>query len=119
MKKLAFVILLLVTACTEPKPPTFSPDGIWDGDLSGATMTLTLSSTGSAIIGSSVVVSGTNSLSMSVTGTWSESAVTMTFTASGYQPMTFTSSVVLPGSLGGYINGSGYTQYPTMFTKRK
>lgn len=98
----------LLGACggdsTAPEP---SIVGTWSGALQTGTMTVTLSLNESAISGSGSLIGPSESIAMTVTGTFSRPNVSLNMVAVGYEPMNYTGTLDEDVILG-RINGSGF-----------
>jgi hypothetical protein len=95
---------------------TSALSGTWTGNLSGASLTMTLVEAGGIVNGNGTFVSGATSLSLTVTGTFAAPTVALSAAAQGYAPMNITGA--LNGTtITGTVNGSGYVNTAVTLTK--
>jgi hypothetical protein len=95
---------------------TSALSGTWNGNLSGASLTMTLVEAGGIVNGNGTFVSGATSLSLTVTGTFAAPTVALSAAAQGYAPMNITGT--LNGTtITGTVNGSGYVNTAVTLTK--
>lgn len=118
------LVAIVAAACdggpSEPEaPPRPNVSGVWEAEYGGATfeMTLVHDTLQNTLAGTGLLVVPDETLALVITGTYTGSRVTTTWTTSGFHPLNFSGEHA--GSLiAGTLNGSGFQNVAVTFGKR-
>jgi hypothetical protein len=119
-KTLMLLALVLgVAACKDSTgAKTYEVDGLWEGPISGVTMTLTLSESSHNVSGTGSLHGPGGSLPLSVSGTNAYPSITLTLSSPGYEPMTYQATMSGRSAMSGTLHGSGFTGESMTLTKQ-
>ncbi len=120
---MVLALVLMLAACggdaTGPKTPTVT--GAWSGTIGGTgnmgSLSLTLTETNGAVVGSGVI-SGSESVAVHVTGTHAHPSVSLAMTSSGYEDCNFSGTMTATNTIAGTLNGSGFYNRPVTLTRQ-
>jgi hypothetical protein len=112
LASVAVVLCLVLSACGgESGPSSVSVEDSWSGivTLNGASVTLDMSllENSGTVNGSGFLVAGSDSLPLTVHGSYDPPSVTLTLSSSGFQPATLTATVA-ENTMTGTLTGSGF-----------
>jgi hypothetical protein len=111
-----------ITVSAEGKTSTASVtvtsalSGSWTGNLSGASLAMTLVEANGLVNGNGTLVAGATSLSLTITGTYAAPTVALSAAATGFAPMNITGTVN-GNTINGTVNGSGFVNTAVTLTK--
>lgn len=116
MRILALLTLTLALAfagCSDSTAPARSAlAGNWVGSTMGAatesTLNVTISERDQRVSGNGNLVTGNNSLAVTVEGTYVHPRLSLTIRAAGYNEMDYTAELVSGNSITGHLRGSGF-----------
>ena len=118
------VVALLALGCggnnAEEKitsAPASPVAGVWDWDLGGSPVVLTLTESGSAVAGYGSLEADTMSLALTITGVFENQNVSLHIKGPGHAPMNL-SGVVRGNLIFGTLTGSGYANVSVMLRRR-
>ena len=118
---LAGVVVLVLGAagCSDSSSSTrYDTTGQWVGGLSGNTLTVTLNESSSKITGSGTARNGLAVLGLSVTGTNTDKAVSLTMRTEYGEDLKFTGEITSPTVMRGAAQGAGYGYATVILTKQ-
>ncbi len=102
-------------------PDTSDVAGSWSGTLEGddgstGTLTLTLSETGGNVTGNGTLTAGSESLPLTVSGSYSAPDLTLTLNSPCCDPATLAATIE-GGVMTGQLNGSGFSNLEITLTR--
>jgi hypothetical protein len=102
-------------------PSIRSLTGTWAGPIQHLSMRLTLTETDGSVVGSGTMTENAESFTLSVAGTVSNGAFSLTISEAEHESFTFTGNVQVSGAAAtmvGIGNGSGLENEPITLTKQ-
>lgn len=102
-------------------PSTRSLNGTWAGAIEHLTMRITLSERDGSVTGSGTMFENGVPFSLSVAGTFTNGAFSLTISEVEHAPFTYTGNIQVNGSVTtmvGVGNGSGFQNQPITLTKQ-
>ena len=114
------VVLLVYSACSgDSSGPKTTVAGNWTGtgttSAGSFTVNLILAENSGSVTGTGTI-SGSTSIALTVTGTYSAPSVGLTFSSPGFENLNF-SGTVSGKTMTGTLNGSGFTGNAVTLTK--